>query len=261
MSDIKSGSENVKNVFRRTMSRRTFTWLSKQKFSNKELVEIYELSDKIEHHSDKRHFYAQLMITQKGPFNSEVFNTYKDDIFHVDGLIALLEYSQGVSDEDKKIWIDYAILTNSYWFIPNYFSNGRSAKFGIDIKKSPFNLQFASAVVKYRHKMSRGAIPEEVKDLMWGVLDTMTDNEKHKWYLSDVAHTYVQSVVSLLAQYPNTPSITLEHYYNRLDEYDIINRGHIATHPNSPPQLRAEMYEKTGDDKFLPQEVQDIFLF
>lgn len=121
MSDVKSGSENVKNVFRRTMDMRTLGWFKKQKYTNDELLEIMNISISIERHKDHRYLYQRLIESQTGPFNREVFVAFRDLVFHTESLLNLIRYSEGITDADKAKWIDYAILTSSYWFIPNFF--------------------------------------------------------------------------------------------------------------------------------------------
>lgn len=258
MSDVKSGSENVKEVFRRTMDMRTLGWFKKQKYTDDELLEILKISTSIERHKDHRYLYQRLIESQTGPFNRDVFIAFRDLVFHTESLLNLIRNSTGITDEDKAKWIDYAILTSSYWFIPNFFTNGECEKVGIDIKKSPFNKSYAANVVRYKHKRTQGSdFSAKENAVLWEVLDSMTDSEKMEWYKDVVASTYENTAVSILTAYPNTPAEILEHYFNKTNLF----RGEIALHKNAPLELRNELYRQTGEEKYLPQSVQDIFLF
>lgn len=260
MSDVKSGSENVKNVFRRTMDMRTLGWFKKQKYTNDELLEIMKISISIERHKDHRYLYQRLIESQTGPFNRAVFVAFRDLVFHTESLLNLIRYSEGITDEDKAKWIDYAIITSSYWFIPNFFMNGEAEKVGIDIKKPPFNLSFAKNVVRYKHKIVQGSdFSKDENKLFWDVLDSLTDAEKMQWYQDVIAQTYENTAVTILVSYPNTTPEIIEAYYKR--NTNSQTRSILVMHKNTPPELRMEMYEIYKDEKFLPQEIQDIFLF
>jgi len=94
MSDIKSGSENVKTLFKRIVGDRKLDWLKKQTYSNDELLEILDISENIEQHKDKRRFYQELIESQAGPFSQEVFIKYTRKVYHVEALMNLI----------RKVW-------------------------------------------------------------------------------------------------------------------------------------------------------------
>ena len=61
MTDIRSGSENVKKVFRLQMPVRTFDFLKTLTLTNAEMVEIVTLVDEKEKHTKRKTFpYDQL---------------------------------------------------------------------------------------------------------------------------------------------------------------------------------------------------------
>jgi len=255
MSDIKSGSENVKNVFRTSMSNRTKKWLTNKVYTNNELLEILELCE-VERHNDKRFFYQNLIDSQKGPFNADVFNNYKSVLFHTSSLMNLLTNSKGVNDIDKTKWIVSAILTNSHWFLNNVFINNVCIKYGMDIKKKPFNLTMAKSMVEYNHTLTISAVtPVEYSDYLREILNTLSDDELYDWYISSVSKTYKDNALFLLMSYPNTTEKILRHYYEK-SKMDAL-----ASHPNFPPEIRLEIFKRTKDEKYLPKEAQDIFLF
>ncbi len=258
ISDIKSGSENVKAVFRRNMPDRTLSWLQKQTFTNAELLEILDLIEQ-ERHKDHRYFHQRLIDSQKGPFSREVFVAYRDILFHVDSLLNLIYNSKGVTDEDKARWMDYSFVTAYYWFLPNFYMNGDCKKVGIDPFKMPFNMSFAANAITYGNKLKRNMEDKE-KAYLWSVLDTLSEAEQMEWYKKAVMQTYEKTRIDLLTEYPNTSSEILRAEYGRVNNmYDM--KGKVVLHPNCPPELRMEMFELTKDNKYLPQAVQDIFLF
>lgn len=253
MSDVKSGSENVKNVFRRTMDMRTLGWFKKQKYTNDELLEILKISTSIERHRDHRYMYQRLIESQPGPFNREVFIAYRDIVFHKDALMHIITNSEGITDDDKAKWIEYALITSPYTFIDDFVITGEIKKVGIDIEKYPFNISFTDNVVRYIRKLN--AIPQ----VLFDSLDSMTDTEKMNWYVNNVAQAYESNAVSILTKYKNTTPEIIAAYYKR--NSNPLIRSELVMHKNTPPELRMEMYEIYKDDKFLPEEVKDIFLF
>ena len=167
----------------------------------------------------------------------------------------LLTNSEGVNDKDKAKWIVYATLTNFTWFLNKFFINGECKNYGIDIKKKPFNLTLAKSLVEYKHKMSVDIIPVEYRNFLFEILITFNDDELYEWYISSVSTTYKDAAVSFLRSYPNTTEKILNHYYNKT-KIDAL-----ASHPNFPSEIRMEIFKRTKDEKYLPKEAQDIFLF
>ena len=260
MGDIKSGSPNVKTLFKRAMLYRTQGWLKKQNYTNNELMEILQISENIERHKDHREFYKDLIISQNGPFNSEVFNAYKSVVFNVDALLNLITNSKGINDTDKAKWIDYTMLTSMFWFMSKFYINGKCNEVGIDIKKSPFNLRLAISLVIYKNRAmsvaaSSGLFPLDYEEFMMTVLDSLTKSELYDWYVDTVSTTYRSAAVAFLLKYPNTTADMLENYFEKSNEYKL------ATHPNFPDELKVEIYKKTGDEQYLPKVATDIFLF
>jgi hypothetical protein len=259
MSDVKSGSENVKTLFKRIVGDRTLTWLKKQKYSNDELLEILDISENIERHKDKRKLYQDLIESQVGPFNQEVFIKYTNKVYHVEALMNLIRNSFGITVEDKEKWIVVSMVTSSYWFTPYFFMNGECEKYGINIYKTPFNKIFASSAVKStgtRTELKFSPSSKE-RNFLWSVLDSMNDEEKMQWYIDDIARTYESKAVDILTSYPNTTPEILTDYYNRTPK----QKGEIASHPNAPQEIKNEMYALTKDEKYLPEIVKDIFWF
>lgn len=257
MSDIKSGSEEVKKVFRRPMSSRLKP-LKKQVFTNDELIEILEISEEIEGHKEKRYFYQELIVSQSGPFNNEVFGAFVDKLFHIDSMLNLLENSKGVSEPNKLRWLDYMMVSSTHWTVFNFFSKDTGTQFGIDVTKSPYRINYAKHIVRYADKVGRGNISEDYYKELHRILDTMTEDEIYDWYVNSVASTYEKRAVDFLMSYDKMPKKVLERYWKKTSLY---NKEKLAIHPNIPEELRDWMYQKTKDEKYLPQTAKDLFLF
>lgn len=257
MSDIKSGSENVKNLFKRSMSTRYSNWLKNIKFSSDELVEILDICENIEHHKDSREFYNLLLLSQDTTFSHEVFEKYMNVIFENDTLMHLLARSDGLTEQDKEKWINSSILSSFYWFIPNFYQNGESKKYGIDITQYPYNLTLASAMVRYRKRFNKNCVfAEGFSDYMKTILDTLTEDQLYEWYTDVVRQTYEESAVNFLSSYPKTTERMLSDYYNNRHK-----NNKLAIHPNFPKDIKNKIFLETGDEKYLPTEVKDIFIF
>lgn len=258
MGDIKSGSENVKNVFRKAMSARTSKWLEKQTFSNDELLEILDITQNIEYHKENRYFYQKLIQSQKGPFDARVFHEYLDKLFHIDSMLNLLENTTSTNQEDKLKWQDYMMVSSTHWAVFNFFSRDAGIPYGIDVTKKPFRFNYAHHIVRYADKMGRGQISQEYFDELHRILDTMSEDEMYEWYLEAVASTYEKRAVDFLMSYDKMTPKALEHYWNKTT---LINKEKLALHPNTPKELKMELFEETGNEDFLPQETKDMFMF
>jgi len=255
MGDIKSGSENVKNVFRRPMNRRFSSWLEKQSFSNDELLEILMLCENIERHNDSREFYNRLLLSQKGIFNRGVFIYFLNHIYEKDTLVHLITKSSGLREEDKLKWITNSILSAHYWFIPNFYMNDDCKSVGIDVKNAPYNIRIAKDMVRFKKRVTNCIFPDENNEYMLEILDTMNEDELYEWYEEVVSRTYETVALEFLKTYPRTTEKMLEHYYNK------SKREILAEHPNFPPKIKIKIFEETGNEKYLPEEAKNIFLF
>lgn len=258
MSDIKSGSEKVKSVFRKPMTARTIQWLNKQTFANYELLEILYLSNRIENHKDKRSFYQRLITSQKGPFNLEVFTAFSDELFNVDALLNLLNHTKNLPEASKLRWLDYIMVTSTHWAVYNFFSKGSGISYGIDVTKPPFNKKYIEYIIRYADKVGNGNINSSYFAEVNRILDSMNEEEIYDWYLAAIATTYEKRAVTFLMAYDKMPEIVLTHYWNKSS---ITSKYLLATHPNIPYELREWMYKETQDEKYLPPAVKDLFLF
>jgi len=257
MSDIKSESENVRDVFRIPMASRTWKWIQTKTFTNKELQEIHDISSDIEKSKVRKKFYSRLIRSQSGPFDDTIFRIFSDILYDKESMLHLLVNSVGVDNSDKVRWMKYAIET-SPWFVYDFMLKGDSAQYGIDITKGPFNIHFADFLIQSKDKLLNAAagMPDYYLDAIYTTLDTMNEKEFDIW------HSYVQfnkEFFEIILKYKNTPVKLLQEMFD--DYNDAFNKGQIAEHPNSPQELRHKMFEYTGDAKWLPEEVQDIFIF
>lgn len=257
MSDIRSGSEEVKKVFRRPMTSRIKP-LKNQVFTNAELVEILDISENVEYHKDKRYFYQALIESQKGPFDDSVFGAYVNKLFHIDSMLNLLKNSTGVSEHHKLKWLEYMMVSSTHWTVFNFFSKDAGIPFGIDVTKPPYRHSYSTYIVRYMDKMGRGNPPIEYFDELHRILDTMNPDEIYDWYLDEVATSYEVKAVELLMSYDTMPEKVLQHYW---DKTTLKNKEKLALHPNIPDELREWMYNETDDIKYLPDSVKAVFIF
>ncbi len=262
MSDVYSGSKNVKELFKLPMISRTERFLQQQSYTNDELIEILDLSERIENHTEKRKFYQRLISSQPGPFNKNVFLEYNSKLFSVDSLKNLIRNSKGINDFDKCKWIDYAVLTSFTVFVYNYFLTGESKEVGIDPMVKPFNMQIASDMVRYSDKMkntiSSNMLSSNYRNFLFNILNTFSETEQYNWYLETLATTYEQKTMDILVSYENISSKIIEHYYNKAN---VTNREILAKLDKCPTEIKMKYYEKTEDESFLPKTAKDIFLF
>lgn len=259
MSDVYSGSKNVKELFKQPMVSRTERFLKSTQYTNDELLEILDISERIENHKDKRIMYQRIISSQTGPFSKAVFVEYKDKLFSSASLKNLIKYSEDINDIDKCRWITYAILTSYTTFVYDYFMNGESKEVGINPMIKPFNMQIALDMVQYSDKM-KGVVVNSYngRNFLFELLDTFSETEQYNWYLEVVASTYANKAMTIITSYPNISSRIIEHYYNKAD---FSNAKILAKLDNCPIDIKMDFYEKTGDEEFLPKEAKDIFLF
>ncbi len=257
MSDIISGSEEVKSVFKRPMINRLKS-LKKQIFTNDELLEIVDISENIENHNNKRAFYQNLILSQNGPFNNTVFGAYIDKLFHVDTLLHLINHSPDISEKNKLKWVNYLMVVATHWTVFNFFSKGSGNGVGIDVTQSPFNSVYAANIVRYVDKANNGTISDAYKKELHRILDTMTEGEIYEWYVTEVAITYEKRAMEFIMSYNRIPSNAIAHYWEKTT---FSSKEKLALHPNCPEDLIEYVFDRTGREEYLPQAAKDIFLF
>ena len=258
MGDISNSSNNVKSVFRLPMSSRTNKWLEKQTFTNSDLLDILYISDNKEYHSDKRSFHQRLIKSQKGPFSAEVFRVFAENLFEIDSMLHLLENSPTTTPEARLRWLDYTMVSSAHWFTFNFYSKDSGNSYGIDVTKTPYNKAYAGHIVRYSDKMGRGNVNEGYFTELHRALDSMSDSEIYDWYIGSVSTTYAERAVDFIMSYDKMPENVIQHYY---DKSVLKHRQKLATHQNCPAGIKQEMFDETGDEKYLAQEAKDIFLF
>jgi len=256
MSDIKQG-EKVKALFRRTISNRTESWMKKIEYNEAELLEILDLSENVEYHKEKRFFYQRLIQSQS-KFSNKVFKAYVGNLFHVDALLNLVEGTDRLDTDDKLEFISYSMVTSASWFTFNFYAKGQGTNVGIDVLKSPFNYKYAGTIVRYMDKSGRGNVPKEYFVELERILDTMNEEDIMKWYKDDLVTLYAKKVIEILASYDKMPKSVIEHY---LEKGGFSAREGLAMHPNCPPEIRQELYNNTKNEKYLTDDVKDVFLF
>ena len=259
MSDVKSGSISVKNLFKIPMSSR-ITALKKFTFTNRDLIEILEISEDIEYHSDKRRFYQQLIQSQKGPFNSNVFKWYIDKLFDINSLLHLIDHAENLSIDDKLSWLNYMMVTSANWSVFNFFSKNMGLEYGIDVTQNPFRAIYSDLLVRYIQRAGfNNSISKDYYNEVNRILDQMSESELYDWYTSSIQSSYVKKVISIIMNYPKMPSKIIVEYYKKISAAD--GKDELIKHPNMISEIKLAKFAETGREEYLPQTAKDVFLF
>ena len=256
MSDVKSGSTSVKNLFKLPMSSRIIA-LKKFTFTNPELIEILEISEDVEYHSDKRRFYQKLIESQKGPFDSNVFNRYIDKLFNIDSLMHLIENTENLSIDDKLSWLNYMMVTSANWSVFNFFSKNMGLEYGIDVTQKPFRSIYSDLLVRYIGGFNN-SISNDYYNEVNRILDQMSESELYNWYTS-MKSSYVKKVIAIIMNYPKMPSKIVVDYYEKISAAD--GKDELIKHPNMIAEIKLAKFAETGREEYLPQTAKDVFLF
>ena len=266
MSDVKSGSTSVKNLFKLPMSSRIMA-LKKFTFTNQELIEILEISEEVEYHSDKRRFYQRLIQSQKGPFDSNVFKWYIDKLFNIDSLMHLIDHVENLSTDDKLLWLNYMMVTSANWSVFNFFSKNMGLEYGIDVTQKPFRTIYSDLLVRYIERAGynnlgagyNNLVSKDYYNEVNRILDQMSESELYDWYITSMKSSYVQKVISILMNYPKMPSKIIVDYYEKISAAD--GKDELIKHPNMISEIKLKKFTETGKEEYLPQTAKDIFLF
>ena len=266
MSDVKSGSTSVKNLFKLPMSSRIIA-LKKFTFTNPELIEILEISEDVEYHCDKRRFYQKLIESQKGPFDSNVFNRYIDKLFNIDSLMHLIDHSENLSIDDKLSWLNYMMVTSANWSVFNFFSKNMGLEYGIDVTQKPFRTIYSDLLVRYIERAGynnlgagyNNLVSKDYYNEVNRILDQMSESELYDWYTTSMKSLYVKKVIAIIMNYPKMPSKIVVDYYENISAAD--GKDELIKHPNMISEIKLQKFAETGKEEYLPQTAKDVFLF
>ena len=259
MSDVKSGSTSVKNLFKLPMSSRIMA-LKKFTFTNPELIEILEISEDIEYHTDKRRFYQKLIQSQNGPFNTNVFNRYIDKLFDINSLLHLIDHAENLSIDDKLSWLNYMMVTSANWSVFNFFSKNMGLEYGIDVTQNPFRAIYSDLLVRYIQQTGfNNSISNDYYNEVNRILDQMSESELYDWYITSIQSSYVKKVISIIMNYPKMPSKIIVEYYKKISAAD--GKDELIKHPNMISEIKLAKFAETGREEYLPQTAKDVFLF
>jgi len=257
MSDVTSGSANVKAVFRESMVARTARFLQRFTFSEAELLEIARLAE-VERHNDRKRLLHLVILSQSGPFSPKVFEQYLENAFvNNETLMYLLTNSTGLTDDHRERIITKSMYTGPGHFIPNFYMNGECNKYGIDVKKSPFNARFAKDYVWTASTPGRKIYEtDSYNNFLFEVLDTLSPEALMTWFEDDLKQKIFR--FDLLLAYKNCP-LPL---FTRLFEISNTNeKNKLAKAETCPIEIKMRMFEETGDMSYLPISVREMFDF
>ena len=129
VDDLLSKSNDIRN---------SLSYLQTLEFSNEELLEIFEKNEK-KKDTTKGFFYSNLLRSQRGPFSTKVYATYKNSITDHDGWLALLRKTKGLNQAMKNAWIKKALQISAV-MMEFLFEEFTIKRFGININKPPYNI-------------------------------------------------------------------------------------------------------------------------
>ena len=263
MSDIKSGSENVKSIFRLAMSNRTIKFLETLTLNNEELLEIIDICQRIEKKYPTS-FYRDLILTQNN-FNNDVFLAFLPNLTDPEAFENLLKKSKDINDSSKKSFIDYVFENLPVWGFKKFFSQPLSKELGIDVTLKPFNIVYVSTLIARIDTIFNVAVftlSDEIIDEIDRIFATLTPSEIQTVYMS--TNTLIKSdrLIQILLRTKNTSPNVFEYMvdkYKGSGSQDIKYK--IVRNSKCPANIKLAYYQSTGDESVLPQTVQDVFLF
>ena len=256
IEDIKSDSENVKEIFAATYAQRTTEFLSSFTLSNDEIMEIHNLtmSNNSKSQMKNRDFLFRVITGQKGPFNDEVIKSFTK---LVDGeiLFKLIKNSdKTLSDKTRYEWIKKAITVRRQF--NRFVESGQSTLLGFDLDKEPWKRAFMLGVFTDRKQTYILNNIEEFR----AYLDTMSENELYDFYMEANTDNVFETVrFKIWFPYPRTTAKIIEHYYNNGTTKWLAEK--MAQHPNCPLEIQLKMYKETKDTAFLPEDARNLFTF
>lgn len=263
MSDIKSGSENVKSIFRLAMSNRTKKFLETLTLNNEELLEIIDICQSIEKKYPTS-FYRDLILTQDN-FNTDVFLAFLPNLTDPEAFENLLKKSKDINDSSKKRFIDYVFENLPVWGFKKFFSQPLSKELGIDVTLKPFNVIYVSTLIAHIDIIFNVAVftlSDKIIDEIDRIFATLTPSEIQTVYMS--TNTLIRSdrLIQILIRTKNTSPNVFEYMvdkYKGSGSQDIKYK--IVRSSKCPANIKLAYYQSTGDESVLPQTAQDIFLF
>lgn len=264
MSDIKSGSENVKSIFRSSMSNRTIRFLETISLNNEELLEILDICQRIEKKTFTPAFYKRLILTQNN-FNNDVFLAFLPNLADPDAFENLLKKCKDINDSSKKRFIDYVFENLPVWGFKKFFSQPLSKELGIDVTLKPFNIVYVSTLIAHIDIIFNVAVftlSDEIIAEIDRIFATLTPSEIQTVYMS--TNTLIKSdrLIQILLRSKNTPPNVFEYMvdkYKGSGSQDIKYK--IVRSSKCPANIKLAYYQSTGDESVLPQTIQDVFLF
>jgi hypothetical protein len=249
MNNINSDSENVKRVFRVTMQDRTKLLLASMKFTNDELLEIISLTKLETNHPHE--FYAHLVNSQSGPFSDEVFGEILPYCNYTPGILnTLMKKSGELSEKNKVSWLIIAIKD-----VKRMPTNLKEV--GIDSFIYPYNVAAATVFIM-NYKTFKTS-------LIFSLLDSMTEDQMIETYKQATKIPENISVTfDVFTQYSKTPTEIIDMlfvYYKNLGSKGFSKVIVLVKMDNASDVIKSYVYEKTGNDAYMPECVKEIFFF
>lgn len=255
VSDIKSKSPNVKQLFKVSIGQRRIDFLRSLTFSNDELVEIFELSEHIESHAGRFYFYSLLIKSQEGPFNDAVFSRFVNGLSREETLIKLLENTPNLSFSNKEKFLFYYPQVVGVKSLINLIESNK-------LKDNKIDVYDDELVFKMLDGLVRASIDSTFvvgKEFLNHVLRTQQNDKIFEWFKENVSG-YLHLVSRFLKYYEDA---TPEMFSHAFDQFSIKEKQHFADGCGDkfPDSLKNELYNLTNDEKYLPTGIRDLFLF
>ena len=256
MINVKSKSKKVQALFKCDMDTRLSLFsLKPDIYSNDELVEIEHIgSTTIESHPERKYFYQELITSQYGPFNQDVFTLYQSILNEGDSLLHLIKYAANITDEDKCEWFKYAIVSSPAYFTKAFVIGGECTDYGINLDKPPFAYKIVGALTLPKYSIT--VLTNRYKSFMWAHMDKFSPTELLSWCREFII--LHEQAFMFLSRYPNSPPELLEELF---DSCGPSEKDELLTHKNVTGAMQISLFEITDDASYLPDGATDTFIF
>jgi hypothetical protein len=254
---------NVKKILSIDLEERTIEFLSKFVLSNDELLEVFELTSK-KWSTAVTQFLSRLIDSQKGPFDKEVVTTYMNEIAYNRGAVTIIFPLIRKADKNISEDIKYTWLIKAKRILPNVFeefvNSGEAAELGFDLTKEPWD-RASKRDSKLQIIFSNNTFTNEQLKILFDYFDTINEDELFDFYLEVVRAVNYRKQFMIWFNYPKTTAKIIEHYIEKIFQADLNNAIEMAKHPNCTNDIKMEMFKKTDDPYFLPDDILTLFHF
>lgn len=247
---LENKTPEVELFFSIEAKNRDFSTLEKIIFTNDDLMEIFNISEEIEQHPLSENFYAYLIASRNDDFvfsNLVFINFLEKGKLPIKTLTKLFNNTQDLSEKNKYDWLNYATYHFPHWFPDNF------DLIQLNIFKQPFNELVANNLIEFISN-------KDISKFLISIFNSFNKNDFIEIFKKSLSSFKSNSDVALfLSKCENSPEEILKMCYDLLKRDD--DKELIGAHKNCPEQIKVSWYEKTGDEKFMPNYLKELFVF